>query len=801
MTRKINVDMIEGLEEVTEGRSVLSLMPVAVAAAILAGTNTTDVTSYLQSAADAGGSWILPGAGPYLITEPVILTQSNTVFTGIGLPEVSLNDLDVPAFVIGAKTAVDAANRPTGVRITGIHFVQQATQVDITTSQNDWGTVDRYKTAAGVFIARTVDDGDADIHIRDCKFTNWPIAISSYPDCDDETAGTANGLYVEDCEFKTCNFGLWDAGFSEIFFRRNVCRDTQEIQISSATLLPPHMFYAIGRGTPWGNRTRIVVEDCWDLDNPYSNSVKIKGCDEVIIRNLTTASCAEAIHLLKVDNFEIDGVFHPTTPDTGVTSAGAIWLTGCTKGVVRNVDLVQDDDHILILLDELDDAFYGVDGVTGDIACDDITFENVKLEIATGAVGSPVRNEGSTNIRFVQPVIVRSADVDAYLFYNDNSLGNGTMWIYEPIVIAGSGNLHGHKIAFAEAGTTNTLSLDHTRLVNIGRHTAAITSGSGTNTVRWLGPVGITESDADTLSFDYDDLRVNSDAGGRITIRAAAGADSATPVPMGFRVEDTRDGSGWSATEPWGVYDFYSADTTSGSARVRARMGAVATGGTHGDTYLKFEADASGTLTEVAQMHPVLGLRVPLAYTNTSASAANVFVDSDGDFMRSTSSAKYKTDVTPVPLETSAAIINGLQPIRYRSLGQKDNPDWTWYGFLAEDVAEVDPRLVLWKGDDPDGIFYERIIPHLVNVIRQQDKRLAALEGRGAGPPPDDIASLIEPGEAHGDAQARLMTLYNGLTNRLVDDRLPPLSDAERALQQRLHRHLDWLRCGPVEVL
>ena len=37
-----------------------------------------------------------------------------------------------------------------------------------------------------------------------------------------------------------------------------------------------------------------------------------------------------------------------------------------------------------------------------------------------------------------------------------------------------------------------------------------------------------------------------------------------------------------------------------------------------------------------------------------------------------------------------------LRPIWYRSLCARDNPEWSWYGLIAEEVAEIEPRLVQW---------------------------------------------------------------------------------------------------------
>ena len=94
------------------------------------------------------------------------------------------------------------------------------------------------------------------------------------------------------------------------------------------------------------------------------------------------------------------------------------------------------------------------------------------------------------------------------------------------------------------------------------------------------------------------------------------------------------------------------------------------------------------------------------SYNLTTASAANVFIDANGVFQRSTSSGTYKTDVRPVT-EDETSVVLELNPIRYRSLAESDSHDWSWYGLIAEDVAAIDPRLVHWGYKDED---YEVII-------------------------------------------------------------------------------------------
>jgi len=134
----------------------------------------------------------------------------------------------------------------------------------------------------------------------------------------------------------------------------------------------------------------------------------------------------------------------------------------------------------------------------------------------------------------------------------------------------------------------------------------------------------------------------------------------------------------------------------------------------------------------------------------TTGSAANVYVaTSNASMYRSTSSIKYKTNVETMEDSYADAIL-GLRPVWYRSLCPDDPESYGYWGFIAEEVAEVDPRLVSFgvptdyerqydeDGEpidpavadltEPEGVQYDRLVPHLVNLLKRHEARIAALE-------------------------------------------------------------------------
>jgi len=135
-------------------------------------------------------------------------------------------------------------------------------------------------------------------------------------------------------------------------------------------------------------------------------------------------------------------------------------------------------------------------------------------------------------------------------------------------------------------------------------------------------------------------------------------------------------------------------------------------------------------------------------YTSTTANAANLHIFSDGVFYRSTSSAKYKTQIEDIEQSYSDALLQ-CRPVWYRSTSPGDNREWGWWGFIAEEVAAIDPRLVQWKTVEisydengstvqtpcdlePEGVAYDRFVPHLVNLLKQQKEQIETLETQNA---------------------------------------------------------------------
>jgi hypothetical protein len=147
-------------------------------------------------------------------------------------------------------------------------------------------------------------------------------------------------------------------------------------------------------------------------------------------------------------------------------------------------------------------------------------------------------------------------------------------------------------------------------------------------------------------------------------------------------------------------------------------------------------ADSATSNTTVAGSFVTSGrIQSDGSYSNTTGSAANVHILSTGLLARSTSSQRYKTDIEAAEQSYSEAAVLTSRPVWFRSTCAEDRHDWSHWGFIAEEIAEIDPRLVQWGPDEngnlrPEGVQYDRFVPHLCAMIQKQQAQIAELSAK-----------------------------------------------------------------------
>lgn len=118
-------------------------------------------------------------------------------------------------------------------------------------------------------------------------------------------------------------------------------------------------------------------------------------------------------------------------------------------------------------------------------------------------------------------------------------------------------------------------------------------------------------------------------------------------------------------------------------------------------------------------------------FTATASTVDVRAINNAGQLGYFSSSLDTKTDIEPMDLDRAVALVDGLRPIWYRSTNEVDRPDWSHYGFAAEHVAALDPRLVGFDADGkPMTVAYSSMVVPVVAYLQALAERVAALESR-----------------------------------------------------------------------
>lgn len=116
----------------------------------------------------------------------------------------------------------------------------------------------------------------------------------------------------------------------------------------------------------------------------------------------------------------------------------------------------------------------------------------------------------------------------------------------------------------------------------------------------------------------------------------------------------------------------------------------------------------------------------------TTSSSPNLWVHptSQGQVHRTTSSRRYKQDIT----EYNSKTILEACPVLYRDKGevsQYGDDARMYLGFIAEDLHDLGlTELVDYIDGQPDSVLYDRISAALLVVIKDQEQRIQALEAK-----------------------------------------------------------------------
>ena len=186
-----------------------------------------------------------------------------------------------------------------------------------------------------------------------------------------------------------------------------------------------------------------------------------------------------------------------------------------------------------------------------------------------------------------------------------------------------------------------------------------------------------------------------------------------------------------------------SADNTVGTERARINSsGNVAIGNTGNSTVrlrvLGSHSDSNNYAIEVANSSGAsmltirndglyhLGLRTNSPYNFTTSNTANAYLNSSGGLQRSTSSRRYKREITDMPY--GLFDVMNLRPVTFKGINDKESRRFG--GFIAEEVhdAGLTEFVDYNTEDEPDALAYGNMVALLTKAIQELEAKVAALE-------------------------------------------------------------------------
>lgn len=147
-----------------------------------------------------------------------------------------------------------------------------------------------------------------------------------------------------------------------------------------------------------------------------------------------------------------------------------------------------------------------------------------------------------------------------------------------------------------------------------------------------------------------------------------------------------------------------------------------------GNAYIEVSQDSTGNRVHSIDI-----------YNRRYSGAANVYVTSSGTLGLSTSARKYKRNIEVIEKEYAYNFFENATPVYYKSKNTADkNTHYSYYGYIADDIALIEPRLVQFnKDNEPESFNYDRV-PALLHVVMkfekerldQVEKNLNELDGK-----------------------------------------------------------------------
>jgi len=239
-----------------------------------------------------------------------------------------------------------------------------------------------------------------------------------------------------------------------------------------------------------------------------------------------------------------------------------------------------------------------------------------------------------------------------------------------------------------------------------------------------LGGTGVVVGGG--VVVDEDGLHLESDTG-----------DFASDTPWRPMVRRPEGVLGTQGSNGFGyMFNAYRKSTPSGALHVLGAGGS--------DTVVYARGETSGFLVDVSDgvveddnvnsLVNAMQLRasdgaVLFPTHRTTGSGASAVLTTGGELQRSTSARRYKKDIVPLSLQRCRDFLESVTGVSFKS--KLDTDAGRIVGLIADDVAETFPEVVTYTEDNKvDGLQYDRVVPILLELVRDLSDRIAELEDK-----------------------------------------------------------------------
>jgi trimeric autotransporter adhesin len=200
-------------------------------------------------------------------------------------------------------------------------------------------------------------------------------------------------------------------------------------------------------------------------------------------------------------------------------------------------------------------------------------------------------------------------------------------------------------------------------------------------------------------------------------VTGSAAGDNALNTALGYQaLFDLTDGNsnvaiGWQAG--------FGLTTGDGNVAVGGEAGVGLTSGTENVFIGKFQGPATATENHHTYISNIRNTSLP-----AGGSIDLVTIDlASGLLGHNSSSRRYKEDVEP--MDKASEALYQFKPVSYRLKKEVDRHQSRAFGLIAEEVAEVNPDLIVRNAQDQvEGVHYEMVNAMLLNEFLKEHKKV-----------------------------------------------------------------------------